>query len=259
MMGSIFNFRLGSNAGLFTSNFLGTLTIFLMIWLLTTLVMSACVCLYFKEYDRARADELPITRSIISPSLAGASWRLFYNLLILALIMIVATLLIAGVCAVLFIIPVLNVLVGIALVIGMIIIFPVLIYLIYAANFIIIRDEVLVTDAISKAWRYLKGNFWWTWLLMVAASISVGVAASIFSIPISIITFARAFARLSDPSTASEGGSMLIIIFGALSAVAQLLFVSPVLYTFCVFNFYNNEERHEGTGLMSRIDEIDKI
>ncbi len=256
--GNIFNsFKLGSSAGLLSANFIGTLTIFVLISILTTLVTVACICLYFKEYDKTSEENLPITRSIISPNLPAACWRLFYNLLLLGLLMSLAGLLIVGVCAVLFIVPVLNVLVGIALVLGLIIVVPVLVYIIYVANYIIIRDEVLVTDAIGKVYRYVKGNFWWTWLLMVAVMICVGTVASIFTVPISIITVMKGFTRGYDASSSGSSDSMLIIIFQALSVVGQLLIVSPVLYTFCIFNFYNNEERHLGTGLMSRIDELD--
>jgi len=258
MMGSLFsNLRMGSNAGLLSANFIGTLSIFILISMLTTLVTTACVCLYFKEYDKAPQENLPVNRSIISPFLAGATWRLFYNLLLMGLIMMVGGLILAGVFAVLFMVPVLNVLVGIALVIGLLIVIPILIYLLYVTNYIIIRDEVLVTEAFGKAFRYLKGNFWWTWLLMVAVTICVGTLASLFSLPMTIISFSQIFTRAYDPASAEAGNSIVIVIFGALSMVGQLLVVSPLLYTFCIFNYHNHEERTEGTGLMSRIDEFD--
>lgn len=253
--GNLFtSFRFGSDAGLLSANFFGTLGIFILISILTTLVTVACICLYFKEYDKTPAEDLPVTRSLIAPNLASASWRLFYNLIILSLMMGLVGLLVVGVFAVLFIVPVLNILVGIGLVIGCIILIPVLIYVIYTANYIIIRDEVLVTDAFGKAWRYMKGNFWWTWLLMVAVTICIGTAASIFNLPLTILTFSKAFTRSYD---SDSGGTLWYVIFGALSMVGQLLLVSPVLYTFCIFNFHNHEERHEGTGLLSRIDELD--
>jgi len=248
----------GSDAGLLSANFIGTLSIFILISMLTTLVTIACVCLYFKTYDKAGPDELPVQRESISPYLPGACWRLFYNLLLLGLLMGVVGGLFVGLCVVLFMVPVLNVLVGIALVIGMIILMPVLIYVLYVTNYIVIRDEVLVTEAFGKAWRYVKGNYWWTWLLMVAVTICLGTAASIFNLPITIITFSKAFTRLTEPGSATSGNSLLIIIFGAISMIGQLLMITPLLYTFCIFNFYNHEEHHEGTGLMSRIDEMDK-
>ena len=257
MMGSLFqNFRLGSSAGLLSTNFIGTLSIFILISMLTTLVTVACICLYFKAYEKATAEELPVTRSIISPDLASSCWKLFYNLLLLGVIMTLVGLLLVGLFAVLFMVPVLNVLVGIALVIGLIIVTPVLIYILYVANYIVIRDDVMINVAVGKAYRYVKGNFWWTWLLMIAVTICLATAASIFNIPITIINFSRAFTRAYD-ANASSGGSLWYIIFGAMSVVGQLLIISPILYTFCIFNFYNHEERHEGTGLMSRIDELD--
>jgi len=257
LMGNWLNsFKLGSDAGLLSANFIGTLTIFVLISMLTTLVTTACICLYFKEYDKARPEELPISRSLISPNLASACWRLFYNLLLLGLLMGLVTLLLVGVCAVLFMVPVLNILVGIALVIGLLIVTPVLMYILYVTNYLIIRDEVLVTEAFAKAWRYAKGNFWWTWLLMVAVTICLGTLLSLFSLPLTIINFSQAFTRISDPNSGSDS-SLLIIIFGALSMVGQLLVFTPLLFTFCIFNFHNHEERHEGTGLMSRIDDLD--
>lgn len=256
MTGSLFKaMSFGSGAGLLSANFLGTLGIFVLIAILTTLVTTACVCLFFKEYDKVPGDDLPIQRSLISPNLASAAWRLFYNALLLGLIMSVVFLLVAGVCALLFMVPVLNVLLGIALVIGMIIILPVFAYVIYIANFIVIRDEILITQAIGKAIRYLKGNFWWTWLLVVAVSIAAGTLVSIFTIPLSIINVTTTFTRAYDGSGSDH--SIMIIIFGALSMVAQLMFVTPILYTFCILNFYNHEERHEGSGLMDRINQMD--
>ena len=252
-------FGLGSSAGLFSANFFGTLSIFILISILTTLVTTACICLYFKEYDKTNEAELPVTRTSISSQVASACWRLFYNFLIMVLVVGAATLVIAAIFGVLFLVPALNVIAGIFLVIGVIIILPVFIYVLYTANYVIIRDEVLFPEALAKTWRYVKGNFWWTWLLIVAAGLSVATVASIFNIPLTIITFMRTFTRMSDPTAAeaASGGNLMIIIFGALSVVGQLLVVSPVFYTFCIMNFHSQEEQHEGRGLMNRIDELD--
>ena len=51
--------------------------------------------------------------------------------------------------------------------------------------------------------------------------------------------------------------SIMYLIFGALSMICQMLIIVPISTTFCVFNFYSHEEGKEGTGLMSRIDELD--
>jgi len=254
---SLFPNYFGSNGGLLAADFFGTFGIFFLIYLLTTLVNTACICLFFKNYNNSTPEELPLTKDSVSPFLVGATWRLFYNVLLVTLIMFVLGLAIVGICAVLFMIPVLNILFGIALIIGCLIILPILVYIANVSNYIIIRDEVLITTAIGKAFRYMRGNFWWTWLLMVAVGISLLIGLTLFNLPISILNATRTFVRSADGVSYSSHNSILYIIFGAVALVGQLLFISPIFSTFCIFNFHSQEEKNEGTGLMSRIDELD--
>ncbi|HWY37884.1 MAG TPA: hypothetical protein VNY73_04955 [Bacteroidia bacterium] len=246
----------GSPAGLLSANFIGTLSIFLLIYLLTTLVTSACVCLYLKAYDRSNRAELPLDKNSVSPFLAAASWRLFYNILLLSLILVVGGAALTGIFVVLFMIPVLNVLFGIALVIGALIALPVIFYLTYVANYIVIRDEVLITVAIRKAIDYMRGNFWWTWLLMFSLIIALSTISGLFSLPLSVLNITKMFTRGSDPAGGSDS-SIIYLIFGTLSMVAQMLILVPLSTVFCVFNFHSHEEQSEGTGLLGRIDELD--
>lgn len=246
---------LGSSAGLLSANFVGTLSIFLLIYLLTTLVTSACVCLYFKKYDKATLEELPLQKDSISPFLATASWRLFYNMIILTLVTALIVVVLVGIFAVLFMIPVLNVIFGIALVIGCIIIFPVLLYLTNIANFLIIRDEILVTQAIRKAIDHMRGNFWWTWLLMFCVGLALATISGLFSLPLSILNITKMFIRTRGEAVTDS--SIMYLVFGAISLIGQLLIIVPISTTFCVFNFYSHEEGKEGAGLLNRIDEID--
>jgi hypothetical protein len=245
----------GSYSGLLSANFIGTLSIFLLIYILTTLVTSACVCLYLNAYDKSTEAQLPVDKSSISPNLASTCWRLFYNTLILGLIFVVVGGVTAGICALLFMVPVLNVLVGIALVIGLIIIFPPIVYVIHASTYIVVRDEVLITVALRKAFTYMKGNFWWTWLLMFSVAIALATVSGLFSLPLTILNMAKIFTR--SGGDAGSDHSIMYLIFGALSLIAQMLILVPVSTLFCVLNFYNHEEQQEGTGLMSRIDELE--
>lgn len=259
MMNSLFSGigNLGSGFGLLSANFIGTVIILILIALLTTLVNTACICLYYKEYDKADAGSLPIDRSLIAPQLAAACWRLFYNTLLFGLIISVAGLILVGVFAAMFMVPGLNVLAGIALVFGLLILMPVFIQIVYSAFYLVVRDEILITEAFVKATRYVRGNFWWTWLLMVAVGICVATVGSLFSLPLSIVSMVQTFTRLSDPGSGETASTLVYVILGAVSVVGQLLVVSPVFYTFCIFNFHNQEERHEGSGLMNRIDQLD--
>jgi hypothetical protein len=258
MMNNLFSgWKFGSGFGLLSANFIGTLSIFILISLLTTLVTTACICLYFKEYDKADSGNLPLSRAIISPQLAPASWRLFYNTLLFGVLMSIAGLIVVGVFAAMFMVPVLNIIAGIALVLGLLIGMPVFIQIVYSAFYLVVRDEILITEAFVKSVRYVKGNFWWTWLLIIAVGISVATVASIFNLPLTIVTLTQTFTRLAEPGSTDTGSTLVYVIFGAISMIGQLLVISPVFYTFCILNYHNQEERHEGTGLLSRIDELD--
>ena len=249
----------GSARSMFIGNSVTTTLIFILIFLLTTLVTNASIALYFKLYDKSTPQELPVQRSNISPLLASACLQLFYNLLLLILISAVIILALIGVFYMLFLIPIVNVILVPVLFLAYIIFLPALIYVLSVANFIVIRDDILVTAAIGKAIRYMRGNFWWTWLLMFCTLISLTMIYLLFNTPYLVLTFINAFTRRS----ASINGiaptkSLWYVVFGALSTLGSMLIISPIFTCFCVFNFYNHEERHEGTSLMNRIDLFDK-
>ncbi|MGZ3861985.1 MAG: hypothetical protein ACXVPN_06955 [Bacteroidia bacterium] len=245
----------GSYLGMISANFIGTLSIFLLIYLLTTLVTSSTVCLYLKIYDKTPGTELPLDKNLISPFLASTCWRLFHNYLSFILLFVVGAAILTALFAVLFIIPVLNILAGIALVIGALIIFPPMMYVLNAATFVVVRDEITMVRAIGKIIDYMKGNFWWTWLLMIILLISLGTISSLFSLPLSVLGIMKTFVR--SGGGANSDHSVLYLIFGSLNMITQMLIVVPISMIFCVFNYYNHEEQQEGTGLMDRIDEID--
>lgn len=240
-------------------NSLSTLALFGLIFLLTTLVTNASIALYFKLYDKATPTELPIQRSAISPLLAAACWRLFYNLLLLAFISSVIVLAMVGIFALLFLIPYMAVVVGILAFFAYLIFIPAIAYVVSVANFIVIRDEILITKAIGKAWRYMRGSFWWTWLLMFCTVLSLAMIYGLFNMPYTILVVLKSFTRhATNVPESGVSGSIWYVALSALSMFGIMIVISPIFTGVCVFNFYNHEERHEGTSLMSRIDSFDK-
>ena len=246
-----------------TNMFLGssvtTTLLFVLIFLLTTLVTNASIALYFTLYDKAKPEELPIQRSSISQPLAAACWRLFYNLLLFSIIMAVVALAFIGIFFLLFLVPGLNIVLIFALVIAGLILFPPLAYVVTVANFIVIRDEILITDAISKALKYMRGNFWKTWLFIFCTLVSLSMLYLLFSLPSIVQGFISVFTRRAPGANSfAANHSLTFIIFSALSMFGRMIIISPILTCFCVFNFYSQEESHEGTSLMNRIDTFDK-
>ena len=248
-----------SSSGVFAGNTLGTTFIFVLIFLLTTLVANAAACLYFSSYDKTPQTELPLKRNIISPFLAAASWRLFYNWLILFFVLGIILIAVVGIFAVLMIIPYLNIVIAIVAFLAYLVLIPIVGYIVNASNYLIIRDKILVTDAISKVLRYMRGNFWWTWLLLVCALVSLSALYLLFNSPYYIYSFIRTLTRVQDIANGgSAGGSTIIyVIFASLSMLGSLLVINPIFLTFCVFNFHSGEEKKEGKGLLNRIDELD--
>jgi hypothetical protein len=245
---------------IFVGNSISTTCIFILIFLLTTLVTNASIALYFKFYDTANPNELPLQRINISPFLTSASFRLFYNLLLLILVSSVIILAFVGVCYLLFLIPAIKIIAIAFMFVGYLILIPALIYVLTVANFIVIRDEVLITAAIGKVIRYMRGNFWWTWLLMFCTLISLTMLYFLFNMPYLVLTMISTFTRRSVEARTlvAASNSLWYVVFGALSTLGSMLVISPIFTCFCVFNFYNHEERHEGTSLMNRIDMFDK-
>ena len=70
------------------------------------------------------------------------------------------------------------------IIIAMLLAGPQIGYTIAAANYLVLRDKILITVAFQKAWGYMKPNFWWTWLIVVCSALMVGIMGAIFNIPI---------------------------------------------------------------------------
>ena len=227
---------------MFAGSSMSTVLIFVLIFLLTTLVTNASIALYFTLYDKAKPEELPMQRSGISQLLAAACWRLFYNLLLFSLITSIVVLAIVGIFYLLFLIPVINVIIIPAIVIVVLVFVPAFIYIITVANFIVIRDEILITEAIGKAIKYMRGHFWQTWLFIFCALISLSMLYLLFNMPYLIQGFISGFTRRA-PGTNSFAAnhSLMYIIFSALSMLGRMILISPILTCFCVFNFYSQE------------------
>jgi hypothetical protein len=154
--------------------------------------------------------------------------------------------------------------IGGAIVMGLLIFFavailaPVLLYMVPAGFFVVVRDEVFIFTALGKVKRYLSGNFWWTWLIMVVAFIGLGILQTIFNLPATVMVIMSTFSRIREVSEGvdTSGSSPIwLIVFYTLG-----MFLSTCTYSIshliCAFNFMSHEEKHEGQGLLSRIDEI---
>ncbi len=235
------------------SEFFGTSLIMGLILILTALVANATVYIYFKLYLEIQESDLPVKRKNISPLLTRASLRLLGNYMLLALVSVGIFAVLAGVALLLGVKD--NQILGIVLLIIFIVIllllFPLLGYLISAALYLSAKDNQSIFVALKRVLTYMRGNVLWTWVYMVCVSIMVGTINYIFMIPLYILTFVL---TLTTNDTSSAG--ILTVSFVSLSMAGSLLFTNPILQTFIIFNFHSHEEKHEGSTLLIKIENI---
>ncbi|MBS1645723.1 MAG: hypothetical protein JST67_00140 [Bacteroidetes bacterium] len=233
-------------------------TVFLLtlIFVLTIVVSSTCVYLYFSVYDTTAAAQLPITRHQISALLTKASFRLFRNLIILLFLISILSGVLMGGTAVLFDQSMSSgvFFVGI-LIAAYFVFFPILLYLMVVACFLVIRDKIRITSALKKTIKYMRGHFWSTWLFMICAVVSLTMLYFVFQMPYYILLALAPFVKNGTDFFTSY--SIWYVLFGALAMMGVLLVINPIFTCFCVFNFYSQEEKHEGNSLLHRIENIE--
>ncbi len=150
------------------------------------------------------------------------------------------------------------VLLVLAVIFGALIYAPVLTYYLSGAFFVVVRDKLMIMSAFGKVRRYMYGNFWWTWLILMVTMISLSILQVIFNLPATILTMTETFTRMrhiTDGSGLGNDHSILLIIFYTLGRfLTTCSFV--ILHLICAFNFLSHEEKHEGQGMLGRIEEI---
>lgn len=213
---------------------------------LAALTASATVNRFFVLYQQKETNN-SIEVSEIIRYLPGDVWRLFYNGLLLGLVMVAVVIAIV----IIAMIPVLGIL---ALIVGILLLGPPLYYALVSGNYLVIRDRILITSAVSKAWKYMRGNFWWTWLIVVVSTMMVGIMGFIFGLPMAIMQIIDnpVFNRNYD---GGESNLVLYVILGIIATIGPQL-LSPITVLFNVLAYHSYEETEEGSGLKDKIDEI---
>ncbi|MFL5754081.1 MAG: hypothetical protein ACJ76F_11785 [Bacteroidia bacterium] len=197
-----------------------------------------------------------ISRSLFSNF--GMFLSCFFGLLIITILLLA----VIGGLAFLFYAgsPGLMILFLFLVIIGMLLCFPNLLYIYMAAFLVCLKDQVGLGEAISRVRFYMKENYWWTWVIIFVAYIGTSIASFIFSLPELIVTLASTFSRTKgvlggDGYGDDDSSAMLFIIFGMVYMIGTSL-VHAILVLISGFHYYSLEEKHEGTGLLERINEI---
>jgi len=211
------------------------------------LASTATINRYFILYQQ-KSENNSITVSDIIKYLPADMWRLFYNSLLLGLV------------SLLFLIPIgliamIPFLGAFVIIVAALIGGPQLAYAITVGNYLVLRDEISITRAISKAWGYMRDNFWWTWLIVVCAALIVGIIGAIFTLPMTIMTVVNNFSR-SDMDVIGNN-TILYVVLGAITVLGPQL-LTPINALFSVMAYHSYEEKEEGTAINEKINQIGK-
>jgi hypothetical protein len=223
-----------------------------------SMVLYCVVYNYMILYNNKPEGE-PITVSEVGKQVLTTIWRTMGSLLVLTLVAGLAFAIIGlaavGIGSALGLAG--TVIIGFAFVVALIIYGPVIGYVFQAMFFVVIRDDIFGMAAFGKVWNYMKGNFWWTWVVMVVGSFALYIVNLLFTLPATIYSLMGTFSRLdhTDYSGGSSGSTVTLVVLYTIGMFFSH-FTSSVLLVISAFNFLSHEEVQEGKGLFSRIDEI---
>lgn len=213
---------------------------------LGSLAATATINRYFILYQEREGNN-SIGVGDILKYLLGDMWRLFYNGLLLGLISLLFLILV-GIIA---LIPILG---ALLIIVALLITAPQIAYAVGAANYLVLRDRMSITTAFSKAWRYMRGNFWWTWVIVVCAGLVVGILSIVFTLPISILSMTKTFSRMN--TDVNDTSTVLYVILGTIAVLGPQLLV-PISTLFNILTYHSYEEAEEGTALTEKINQMD--
>ncbi len=219
---------------------------FIIVAMLAGLVYSAVVGRYLiLSQQKQEGEEVTIAELI--RHLPKDAWRLFYNYLLLGLVSI----LVAIGIGLIAIIPIAGIII---IVIGLLMVWPNLSYAIRNASYLVLRDEISILTAIKKTFRYMRGHWWSTWGIIFCASMIIGLASLVFTMPQAVYNMMNTFSRMKADGGDSDNSITLIVL--AIIAMVGQYTLMPLFNVFCALIYHSHEEEEEGTALKSKIDEI---
>ena len=148
--------------------------------------------------------------------------------------------------------PALGVLLAIFMMLGMFIVAPPILWQLSVVYLVAMKDNKGVFESLRKTRDVLRDNFWWTWLIVVCASIAIVILGFVFTLPQAAYQMFLMFSNMKG------GGGETPIAFMILATVCTFCatLLQGVLHVINGVHYYSLAEKKDGTGLMDRINEI---
>lgn len=113
------------------------------------------------------------------------------------------------------------------------------------------EEDAGVRDALKRVRELMKGEFFSTWLLIVASFVVLMILSFIFSIPQFVYQVVIHMSALEGDKSESIP---FLIITGITTFFSHMIYA--VFYVICGLHYFNLNEKKHGTSLINRIDEI---
>jgi hypothetical protein len=226
--------------------------IYILAMVLSHLSVLGTTYAYMVAYHNNKGENVEVAQ--VSKILLKNSMKIiggFFLVLILVVIIGFAAAFIIGLIGSIHII--MAIIMGIVTVGGLLIIIPPFSWQFTTYYLYMMHNDDSVINSLSRIREIMRGEFWWTWLIVICTGIAVGILAVVFAIPQLIYQMILTF-------TAASGNSdgELSIPFMVVVTIGTILVTLTYSLYYIVFamHYYSLIEKKEGIGLMERINEI---
>lgn len=149
-------------------------------------------------------------------------------------------------------VPALGFLFIVAAFFGILILFPPLIWQLSVVYLVKMEDRFTVMSSFGQTREVMRGNFWWTWLIVVCSSLGIMLVGMVFSLP--QIAYQLILTYSSTQGEANETSIPFVIIATVCTFCTTLLY--GFMYVINGVHYYSLAEKNDGLGMMQRINEI---
>ncbi len=179
------------------------------------------------------------------------------NLLIVFIVLTLLAIVIFAVIAGIIIglttaVPFLGILFALAFIFGMLILFPPLMWQLSVVYLVKMQEDRGVFESFGRTREVMRGNFWWTWVIVVCAAIAIGIVGFVFTLPQVVYQMVLLISHMKNGG--GETPVAFLIIATICTFCSTILY--SVLYVINAFHYYSLAEAKDGVGLMERINEI---
>ncbi|MBA3971748.1 MAG: hypothetical protein H0X46_06310 [Bacteroidetes bacterium] len=176
----------------------------------------------------------------------------FFLFFVLTVIIVVAITFLVGM--IVSSLPVLGVFLVLGLFVALLLLGPNILWQLNTSFLVILAENEMPFFAYGRTRELMKGNYWWTWLIIVCNVFLISFLSLLFLLPTGIYSLIKIY----TPSTGvvEETSMIYIIILATCSFLATAVY--SIFYIISGFHYFSLTENKDGAGLMERINEIGK-